>query len=143
MLILSKGGCERCTPLLVSMIINEPTLYQFPYNWQPLFFCFGKGCCCVLRTLHCTLWVVAPGPCYRLVSLPFFKPLMSLLLETNEQKTQQHSIQPPPVFHKGTRNTTPKRGDFLSLSIFSFPAVFGCRLLQVEVKRKRSQTLTG
>ena len=37
-LVLSKGGCEGHTPLLVSLVTNERTSYQFPYNWQPLFF---------------------------------------------------------------------------------------------------------
>ena len=65
-----RGG-EGRAPLLVSLVTNEPTWRQFPYNWpsphhhpqRPR----SKDGCHVLPAICHTWWWwgVAPGPCFR------------------------------------------------------------------------------
>ena len=71
---LSKGHWGMC-PLLVSLLMDEPTWWQFPLKLVTFPAPGSQDCSHVLPATCHTQWGVAPGPCFQHASPSSMKQL--------------------------------------------------------------------
>ena len=78
-IVLIKGGCEGCAPLLVSLLTNKPSWHQLPPSpvTSPLT-TLRENRCHFLPTACPTQWGVAPGSCSRHVSFPIHELFLKI-----------------------------------------------------------------